>query len=907
MTYKNFGGADSCPIVATFLFRTPDFQNSLQIQQFFQVAKAQNILPIIRVASDNSGDNWQAIDTQTAAFDAQVLAQFVKSPTYVIFGNEVNFPNEWGGNSDPVSFTNAFISFATTAQNFKALLPPLSLNGPNPQDYWSKVFETIYNNVGNKNCQTTYSWINKYIAGFAFNVYGPNVASDFNTEINQLKNAGNNLSCNLGFQVENKDLIISELGIPGGVYDPNIAKTIWDYYQALLKTQYGPQIKAATSYVRDANGKVHAFAYITDANGNLTKSAEYNQLVINLGGSTSHGSDSATDPNAKTIPPLGTLVTCPTEIKTSGKITYTQNSTTPTSPNTSATCGLPGAKEPDGCKGPTYVTNKADFCKTDDEIGNHGFEWCNPSSCSNFPSDYCHEANPDKKSGCAKYTVGYCDENTTGDGYWLNRAKVQGGCSNLNVNDKYAISRCINYKGQQSNTNIGEVTGTNILPACIPTSNNGQKCVTECSQPIDMNQYLGNLSPDAKNCLKTGTCRADISIQAQDKMNAFFLPFAQNLSEYFTGVLDAEHQSPADLDALQNLTQEELMKKSGVIKKLLPPDYQDKLKCEFINYIKYRKANKLNTKYVDKDGNEFMVYDKKITDIPCKSDPKYNSSFDKYWLVIPLFQNDESQGKIEFVTPSIDTIDPIYVSIPEVARLASATAVLQQALIPAHVINDRQTAITTDPKNQLPTYGQPIVQSKISCIPTKNWKDLYNNTTILTNEPDKNLTEYTRAVTCEVSSLTGGQDSPICVIGDNGKLNCYKQNSTGQSGQENALKTGSNNLEEKVQVRTTFPYLFEIAEQTIQKSTGFLRIFKPEVAKSIGVADGTKLIEDPFEKAFAPIPASVTNIKYYLPTSSGLAINDKNNKDGWQINFYRLGGLENARNFILKLLNPKQN
>lgn len=289
--------------------------------------------------------------------------------------------------------------------------------------------------------------------------------------------------------------------------------------------------------------------------------------------------------------------------------------------------------------------------------------------------------------------------------------------------------------------------------------------------------------------------------------------------------------------------------------KLLDPAVQDSLKCDFLKYVKAKVDGKLNTKYAD-----FKIQGIPVGQISC--DPSQ-----QIWSFVPLFPDDNSLGEIQFVNPKVGSIQGIKVSIPDVQRLSAATEVLQKSLSPA-----------TAPEPT--TFGQPVTpynSSDNTCTKTQNLSDLYPGN------------DYDRGVTCNLNPLPGQPDSTICVLSPAGQLQCGQQQPAG-SGNVSGISS------ETVQVRTVFPYFYDIADQTISKDRGWLRIFEP---KELGAT------REEFEKNFSPVPASIGDVHYQLSNSSGLAIdNSGHQQSGWQIYFYQLGGVKTARDFILKLLNP---
>ena len=348
---------------------------------------------------------------------------------------------------------------------------------------------------------------------------------------------------------------------------------------------------------------------------------------------------------------------------------------------------------------------------------------------------------------------------------------------------------------------------------CSPTNQTGNLCNSECSPPVEIDQNL--FLTNGSSC-SNGNCHAQIKIQG----NKIPVPGQiKELADYF------ERLAPYFLSKQQ----------------------QDDLRCKFIKYVK----DTPNSKHKD-----LTIDGKLVSGLPC--DPQQPG-----WSKIPLFPNDDSLGKIEFVSPSLATIQPVNVAIPDIQRLNLTTKTLQNALIPA---------VPSQPK----TYGQAIALNSAanSCQPTKTWDNLYG-------------ADYDRAVTCNFganSPLAGVNNTTGCVLLPDGTLECQR-NETSGSGFRRYSGT-----EATVQVRTVFPHLYEASEQSISFLQGFLQIFRPEKV-------------DEYKKAYTPLPAAVDGVKYELTGSSGLAINDTGHKQtGWQLFFYDVGGIWNAKNFVLEML-----
>ncbi len=679
-------------------------------------------------------------------------------------------------------------------------------------------------------------------------------------------------------------------------------------------------------------------------------------------------------------PPLGSLVACPGEIPAGGSIAYLSppmppNSTSDTGISTNPsdrgtlpgnTCGLQPIPEPAHCADGLF-TNLNESCSAQ---GTDNIAWCYPQRRDGdklvkqmeAAGKLCAGNYQATKNDIAKYTLGFCVNNLDSPTSYLGRltAAAAHGCTGLNDQDKDTIAHCLGYV-LGAGSSVPTIKNS-FLPACIPTSKPAQQCVTECSQPVDITEKL-KLFPD-QGCLRNGDCL----VKMQIKNNTFQMPFVRNLADYFGGTLDAENLTSAQLDDVSrilhgagssgNMTADQVFQQAGVARKLLPSEIQDRLKCQFIKYVRDKKAAGGNSKYLDRTGKdtytELMVYDQKITDIPCPptvdSQSPYKTHHDwetsgpagetakwpDYWFAVPLFPNDNAQGEIQFVNPTIFssaelgndpkypgvTLGPIYVSLPDVNKLSGATNIIQQALIPSREISARLDAVRTDPKNNLPTYGQAInPATPITACTLSSWGQYYNQTKQLYYDPTGNvlvpentpgatrfydstgqpLTEYSRAVTCDIPTVSGNSsaDNQVCVVGPTGQLRCFHQ----EPG--SAPLTGvAKNFTETVQVRTVFPELYQIAEQTIQNSTGLLRVFKPGISQISSPGLYSSLPKDAFEQSYAPLPAGIGNIKYET-SDRAITVDNTGHESGWQIFFYKLGGVWNARNFVLDLLSPK--
>lgn len=128
-------GIQNQMIPVTVILTTRDTANLSWLLQNFQAMQHYGLQPIIRIASSSLGaSGWGRISISEAQTAAQTLNQafsqvgFPQKPI-VYFGNEPNLPNEWGGQADANSFSQAFAAFILAAggnPSFQIFVPPMA-------------------------------------------------------------------------------------------------------------------------------------------------------------------------------------------------------------------------------------------------------------------------------------------------------------------------------------------------------------------------------------------------------------------------------------------------------------------------------------------------------------------------------------------------------------------------------------------------------------------------------------------------------------------------------------------------------------------------------------------------------------------------------------------------------------
>ncbi|MEK7565825.1 MAG: hypothetical protein AAB506_02160 [Patescibacteria group bacterium] len=111
-------------------------------------------------------------------------------------------------------------------------------------------------------------------------------------------------------------------------------------------------------------------------------------------------------------------------------------------------------------------------------------------------------------------------------------------------------------------------------------------------------------------------------------------PFAKTIADHWAGTLDAEHIREEEIDKMDD---QQRLKLSGVLGKLLTQEQKDNLRADFIDYVKKQGTKSMYA--------NMTIYGTKITDI---KRPEKASDDRKAWDKIPFFPNEQVSGQIKF-------------------------------------------------------------------------------------------------------------------------------------------------------------------------------------------------------------------------------------------------------------------
>lgn len=107
-----------------------------QWQSIFDKLRERRLIPVIRIATEPEGENWQIPRVSEATSWAQFLnsLNWVTEKRYVILFNEPNHANEWGGAVDPTGYGRVAAVYAEALKNasadFSIMLAGLDLTAP---------------------------------------------------------------------------------------------------------------------------------------------------------------------------------------------------------------------------------------------------------------------------------------------------------------------------------------------------------------------------------------------------------------------------------------------------------------------------------------------------------------------------------------------------------------------------------------------------------------------------------------------------------------------------------------------------------------------------------------------------------------------------------------------------------
>ncbi len=216
--------------------------------KFMSQASQLKIIPILRLSTTPSGDNWQ----KPTSKDIEIFANFLDQlnwPTknrYIIIFNEVNRPNEYGGSVSPEDYTEilsqAIKTFRSRSDKYFILPSAMDNDAPNNNGFmrWDKFLARMYQHnkeIFNKiDGWNSHSYPNPAF-GASPAVTGDNKIDSFKTDLEFIKK----------FTAKKLPIFITETGWSRATLtDQQIAS----YYEhALVNAWSNPDIVAITPFL----------------------------------------------------------------------------------------------------------------------------------------------------------------------------------------------------------------------------------------------------------------------------------------------------------------------------------------------------------------------------------------------------------------------------------------------------------------------------------------------------------------------------------------------------------------------------------------------------------------------------------------------------------------------------------
>src|SRR4030042_3931685 len=87
-----------------------DERDTAKWQRIFDKARRLHLIPIIRLATTQNGENWTKPDPNdiTSWINFLDSLNWVIKNRYIVIGNEPNHATEWGGEVDPIGYGEYF-------------------------------------------------------------------------------------------------------------------------------------------------------------------------------------------------------------------------------------------------------------------------------------------------------------------------------------------------------------------------------------------------------------------------------------------------------------------------------------------------------------------------------------------------------------------------------------------------------------------------------------------------------------------------------------------------------------------------------------------------------------------------------------------------------------------------------
>lgn len=247
----------------TIPFTLADTDKTKEWQVFFNEARANKIIPLVRLTTRFEDGAWQAPNRHESVTLINALSK-LEWPTaerHIIVFNEVNHAKEWGGNIDPVEYaeTLEFVSNWARSENKNYVILPAAMdlaapNGKETQEafsYLEEMYESdpeVFNYVDGWN---SHSYPNPAFSAAPQRI-GKNTLRGFEHELAYLK----------GKTDKDFEVYITETGWEDNRATGRLLTAYYNY--AMDNIWSNPQVKAVTPFVLQGSpGPFAGFSFLT--------------------------------------------------------------------------------------------------------------------------------------------------------------------------------------------------------------------------------------------------------------------------------------------------------------------------------------------------------------------------------------------------------------------------------------------------------------------------------------------------------------------------------------------------------------------------------------------------------------------------------------------------------------------
>ena len=263
----------------TIPFTLNDVGQHERWQAFFDEAKAQRVIPLVRLATRVEDSHWMVPNYHDIVSQISFLSS-LNWPTdqkHIMVFNEVNHAKEWGGRIDPAEYTRIFMFTSQWAhseqKNYVVLPAAMDLAAPNGSEtkeafaYLDEMHATDKSVFDHVDAWNSHSYPNP---GFA--------SSPQRTQKNSLRGFEHELAYLKGKTDTDFKVYITETGWE---VDYGLQRWLPSYYTYALQHVWShPQVVAVTPFLlKGTPGPFAGFSFLTEDNQPTPQYQAYRQAI----------------------------------------------------------------------------------------------------------------------------------------------------------------------------------------------------------------------------------------------------------------------------------------------------------------------------------------------------------------------------------------------------------------------------------------------------------------------------------------------------------------------------------------------------------------------------------------------------------------------------------------------------